>query len=182
MSTTREPAAAPAPADVRLTRAAAPAVIVIFGATGDLTRRKLLPALYNLRRYGLLPKDVAIVGVGRKEMKREDFVAHLGTDLKEFATANVEEAAWQDLASRIYYVGIDYEQPVGYGWLGDMLKDVEARHKTGGNVLFYLATPPTSFPTIIKQCAAAGLADQTGRWRRFIIEKPFGRDLDSAKA
>jgi glucose-6-phosphate 1-dehydrogenase len=159
-----------------------PCTIVIFGAGGDLTRRKLLPALYNLRRYGLLPKDFAIIGVGRKEMKREDFVARMGSDLKEFATAEVEAGAWDDLGSRLYYVGFDFEQSVGYGWLGDVLKDVETRHKTAGNVLFYLATPPTVFSTIVKGCAGAGLTDETGRWRRFIVEKPFGHDLDSAKA
>ena len=159
-----------------------PCAIVIFGASGDLTRRKLLPALYNLRRYGLLPKDVAIIGVGRKEMKREEFVARMGADLKEFATAEVEDGIWQDLADRLYYVAFEFDQPVGYGWLNDMLKDVEARHKTLGNVLFYLATPPTTFSTIVKQCSAAGLADERARWRRFIVEKPFGRDLDSAKA
>ncbi len=159
-----------------------PCTIVIFGSSGDLTRRKLLPALYNLRRYGLLPRDVAIIGVGRKEMKREDFVARMGADLKEFATATVEDGIWQDLANRLYYVGFDFDQPAGYGWLGDMIKDVDTRHKTQGNVLFYLATPPTMFSPIVKQCAAAGLVDETGRWRRFIVEKPFGRDLDSAKA
>jgi glucose-6-phosphate 1-dehydrogenase len=158
-----------------------PCTIVIFGAGGDLTRRKLLPALYNLRRYGLLPKDFAIIGVGRSETKREDFVAKLGADLKEFATAAVDEAIWQDMASRLYFVGFDFGQAEGYGWLQDMLKDVEARHKTQGNVLFYLATPPTVFSTIVKQCAAKGLADETGHWRRFIVEKPFGHDLDSAR-
>jgi glucose-6-phosphate 1-dehydrogenase len=159
-----------------------PCAIVIFGAGGDLTRRKLLPALYNLRRYGLLPKDIAIIGVGRSETKREDFVARLGADLTEFATATVEQAIWADLASRLYYVGFDFDRAEGYGWLSDMLKDVESRHKTQGNVLFYLATPPNCFATIVKQCATAGLADETGRWRRFIVEKPFGHDLDSAKA
>ena len=155
---------------------------MIFGASGDLTRRKLLPALYNLRRYGLLPRDVAIIGVGRKDAKREEFVQKMGADLKEFATAEVDESIWQDLAARLYYVAFDFEQPAGYGWLRDMLKDVEAAHKTQGNVLFYLATPPASFATIVKQCADAGLTDETGHWRRFIVEKPFGRDLDSARA
>jgi glucose-6-phosphate 1-dehydrogenase len=159
-----------------------PCTIVIFGATGDLTRRKLLPALYNLRRYGLLPKDVAIVGVGRQEKKREDFVARMGADLKEFATAEVEDGIWQDFASRLYYQGFDYEQPAGYVGLGELLKDVETRHKTQGNVLFYLATPPETFSMIVEQCAAAGLAEENARWRRIIVEKPFGRDLDSAKA
>src|SRR5262245_36442136 len=115
-------------------------------------------------------------------MKREDFVAHMGADLKEFATAAVNDASWQDMAGRLYYVGFEFDQPAGYGWLGDALKEVDARHKTQGNVLFYLATPPTTFSTIVKHCASAGLTAESGNWRRFIVEKPFGRDLDSAKA
>ncbi len=158
-----------------------PCTIVIFGASGDLTRRKLLPALYNLRRYGLLPRDVAIVGVGRKELKREEFVARMGADLREFATATVDDGIWKDFESRLYYVGFDITQPQGYGWLADVLKDVETRHKTQANVLTYLATPPASFSTIVKQCTTAGLAGEDARWRRFIIEKPFGHDLDSAR-
>jgi glucose-6-phosphate 1-dehydrogenase len=159
-----------------------PCTIVIFGAGGDLTRRKLVPALYNLRRYGLLPRDFAIVAVGRKDLKREEVVTKMGADLKEFATAPVEDEIWKDFAERTYYISFELDNPEGYGWLKDMLKDVEARHKTGGNVLFYLATPPTLFATIVKNAAAAGLASEEGTgWRRFIIEKPFGHDLDSAK-
>ena len=160
-----------------------PCTIVIFGAGGDLTRRKLIPALYNLRRYGLLPRDVAIVAVGRREAKREDVVAKVGADLREFATAPVEDEIWKEFEQRIYYLAFEVDNPQGYDWLKDMLKDVEGRHKTGGNVLFYLATPPNLFATIVHNCAAASLASEEGTgWRRFIIEKPFGRDLDSAKA
>jgi len=160
-----------------------PCAIVIFGAGGDLTRRKLVPALYNLRRYGLLPRDFAIVAVGRKDLKREEVVAKMGTDLREFATAPVEDELWKDFAERTYYISFELDNAQGYGWLKDMLKDVEERHKTGGNVLFYLATPPTLFAPIVKNAAAAGLASEEGTgWRRFIVEKPFGHDLDSAKA
>ena len=160
-----------------------PCAIVIFGAGGDLTRRKLVPALYNLRRYGLLPRHFAIIAVGRRDAKREEVVAKMGADLREFATAPVDDAIWKDFEERTYYISFDLDNHDGYGWLKDMLKDVESRHKTGGNVLFYLATPPTLFSTIVKSAAAAGLASEEGTgWRRFIIEKPFGHDLDSAKA
>ena len=158
-----------------------PCTIVIFGASGDLTRRKLLPALYNLRRYGLLPKDFAIVGVGRKEMTREAFVAQMSKDIREFATTTVDDKVWADFESRLYYVGFEFDNAQGYTWLRDALADIEPRHKTQGNVLFYLATPPSFFSPIVKHCAEAGLADQSGHWRRFIIEKPFGHDLDSAR-
>ena len=159
-----------------------PCTIVIFGAGGDLTRRKLLPALYNLRRYGLLPRDIAIVGVGRKGTKREEFVAKMGKELHEFATAEVTESLWKEFEERIYFVGFNFDNNEGYGWLKDVLTDVESQHKTQGNVLFYLATPPSFFSTIVKGCAAAGLAGESeGHWRRFVVEKPFGHDLDSAR-
>ena len=158
-----------------------PCTIVIFGSGGDLTRRKLMPALYNLRHYGILPKDIAIVGVGRKDMKREDFVAQMTSDIQEFATTRVDDAVWKDFQERIYYVGFEFSNAQGYGWLKDVVKDADARHKTQGNILFYLATPPALFAPIVKQCAAASLADQSAGWRRFIVEKPFGHDLDSAR-
>ena len=158
-----------------------PCTIVIFGAGGDLTRRKLLPALYNLKRHGLLPRDVAIVGVGRKKLERQDFVTTMGADLREYATAAVDDAFWKDFEQRLYYVGFDFGDAQGYGWLATLLEEIGPRHATQGNVLFYLATPPSTFSTIVRSCAGAGLADETGRWRRFIIEKPFGHDLDSAK-
>jgi glucose-6-phosphate 1-dehydrogenase len=159
-----------------------PCAVVIFGAGGDLTRRKLLPALYNLRRYGLLPRDVAIVGVGRKDSTRADFVGKMTTDIREFATAEVDATLWKEFEDRIYYVGFDFDNAQGYGWLKDVLTDVEKQHKTQGNVVFYLATPPTFFSEIVENCAKAGLASEDGgRWRRFIIEKPFGHDLDSAR-
>jgi glucose-6-phosphate 1-dehydrogenase len=136
---------------------------VIFGASGDLTRRKLLPALYNLRRYGLLPRDVAIIGVGRKEMKREDFVARMGADLKEFATAAVDDGIWQDLANRLYYVGFDFDQPDGYGWLGDMLKGRRAAPQDPRQRACSTSRRrPRLFSPIVTAVRRAGLTDETG--------------------
>jgi glucose-6-phosphate 1-dehydrogenase len=160
-----------------------PCAIVIFGAGGDLTRRKLLPALYNLRRYGLLPKDFAIVGIGRREANRQDVVAQMGKDIREFATTTVDDALWKEFEERTYFTGFEFSDASGYARLARILEDVAQKHKTQGNVLFYLATPPSFFGTIAKCCADSGLAAEEGaRWRRFIVEKPFGHDLDSAKA
>ncbi|HEX4825122.1 MAG TPA: glucose-6-phosphate dehydrogenase [Candidatus Polarisedimenticolaceae bacterium] len=158
-----------------------PCIIVIFGSSGDLTRRKLLPALYNLRHNGILPSDFAIVGVGRKKLERGDFVAEMTKDITEYATTAVDQAVWKDFEDRIYYVGFEFNDAQGYQWLKDALTEIDGRHRTGGNVLFYLATPPQFFSTIVTKCAEAGLADDKAGWRRFVIEKPFGHDLESAQ-
>src|ERR1700687_655577 len=164
-------------------RAGDPCTIVIFGAGGDLTRRKLVPALVNLRSYGLLPRDFAVVGVARKEISDEDFRAEQTKDIHEFARAKVDEAPWADFRGRLYSLAGEFADPAVYTKLVGLLKDVAQRHATGGNVLFYLATPPQFFAEIVKQLGAAGLThEEGGVWRRVIIEKPFGRDLDSAKA
>src|SRR6266498_110103 len=163
-------------------RAGDPCAIVIFGAAGDLTRRKLVPALLNLRSYGLLPRDYAVIGVARKEISDEAFREEQTNCIHEFSKGNVDEAAWQEFRGRLYYVAGEFGNPAVYEKLAGLLKDVAARHATGGNVLFYLATPPQFFAEIVKQLGAAGLTREEGGWRRVIIEKPFGRDLDSAKA
>ncbi|MGH9363979.1 MAG: glucose-6-phosphate dehydrogenase [Thermoanaerobaculia bacterium] len=163
-------------------RAGDPCAIVIFGAAGDLTRRKLVPALVNLRNYGLLPRDFAVVGMARKELSDEDFRAQQTTDIHEFATGKVDEAAWTDFRGRLYYASGEFADPAVYAKLAGLLKDVASRHGTAGNVLFYLATPPQFFAEIVQQLGAAGLTrEEGGSWRRVIVEKPFGRDLDSAR-
>jgi glucose-6-phosphate 1-dehydrogenase len=164
-------------------RAGDPCAIVIFGAAGDLTRRKLVPALLNLSSYGLLPGDFAVVGVARKEMSDEGFRGEQTKDIHRFATAGVDEEAWKGFRERLYYVSGEFGQPELYTKLASLLNDVAGRHRTGGNVLFYLATPPQFFAEIVKGLGAAGLArEQGGGWRRVIVEKPFGRDLDSARS
>jgi len=160
-----------------------PCAIVIFGATGDLTRRKLLPSLYNLRANGLLPREFAFVGIARKPMDDEAFRELMSGDIREFAAAPVDPAQWADFRARLHCVSGDLENPETYRRLGERLAELEREHRTGGNVLFYLATPPQAFGPLVRRLGEAGLArEEGGRWRRVVVEKPYGRDLDSARA
>jgi glucose-6-phosphate 1-dehydrogenase len=160
-----------------------PCVMVIFGATGDLTKRKLIPALCNLARANLLSRDFAIVGVARREMDTDAFRRQLSADIEHFATAPVEAELWAWLLERIYYLRGDSQDAAAHGRLKDLLADVGRKHHAGGNYFFYLATSPTLFGEIVRQLGAVGLArEENGQWRRVIIEKPFGRDLESARA
>jgi glucose-6-phosphate 1-dehydrogenase len=157
--------------------------MVIFGAAGDLTKRKLLPALYNLATDRLLSGSFAVVGVARAAMSTEEFRDRLSRDIREFATNTVEEALWEWFVQRIYYVAGDFGDPATYARLQAVLTQVDADHETGGNYFYYLATSPNYFGAIVTQLSAAGLArEDAGHWRRVIVEKPFGRDLESAKA
>ena len=158
-----------------------PCTIVIFGSAGDLTKRKLLPALYNLRCHGLLPRDFALVGVARREMNHETFREQLTRDIRQFATTQVNEEAWEEFCRRLYFCPGELSDRATYQRLVTVLKEIEKTYRIGGNVLFYLSTPPTFFAEIVQQLGAADLT-QEGKsgWRRVIIEKPFGRDLKSA--
>jgi glucose-6-phosphate 1-dehydrogenase len=166
-----------------LQRPGDPCAIVIFGVRGDLTKRKLLPALYNLRCNGLMPRDFAIVGVGRREMDDSGLRDELGRELHKFATRPVSEEVWADFRERLHYVRGEIEDPATYRNLAGRLAELEREHHTGGNVLFYLATPPDEFAALARNLGSAGLArEESGAWRRVVVEKPFGRDLDSARA
>ena len=177
-----------APADQKVRpegmRKADSCTLVIFGASGDLTRRKLLPALYNLKANGLLPDEFAVVGVGRKEMGPSDFRDQQTRNIHQFATTRVDEALWAPLRENLWYLPGDFADPLTYAGLTERLADIAATRGTGGNVLFYLAVPPNWFSVIVRQLGAAGLTreDEKSGWRRVVIEKPFGRDLDSARA
>jgi len=164
-------------------RPSPPCAVVIFGAAGDLTKRKLLPALYNLKASGLLPRQLAIVGVTRKEKSHEQFREEQTNDIREFATRPVDDALWKEIRDALYYQAGEFTDPATYTKLAALLKDLARDHATEGNVLFYLATPPDFFSEIVKRLGEAGLTGQDGGvWRRLVIEKPFGRDLDSARA
>jgi glucose-6-phosphate 1-dehydrogenase len=164
-------------------RPSPPCAIVVLGAAGDLTKRKLLPAIYNLKASGLLPRQLAVVGVTRKEKSHEQFREEQTKDIREFATRSVDEALWKEIRDALYYQAGEFTDPATYSQLGALLKDVARDHATGGNVLFYLATPPNFFGEIVKRLGEAGLTKQTDdAWRRVVIEKPFGRDFDSARA
>ncbi|HEV8225526.1 MAG TPA: glucose-6-phosphate dehydrogenase, partial [Methylomirabilota bacterium] len=163
-------------------RPAPPCAFVIFGAAGDLTKRKLVPALYNLKASGLLPRQLAIVGVTRKEKSHEQFREEQSKDIHEFATQPVDEALWAEVRPALYYQAGEFTNPQTYTKLKTLLDEAAKTHHTMGNVLFYLATPPEFFGEIVKRLGEAGLVrrGETG-WRRVVIEKPFGRDLDSAR-
>ncbi|MDB5411476.1 MAG: zwf [Rhodospirillales bacterium] len=157
-------------------RLADPCTLVIFGAAGDLTKRLLIPALYNLVNDGLLPDEFAVIGVARAEMSAEDLRQNLGDALKQFATTKVAAAKAKWLLNRVDYVQGDFGDPGAY----QRLKERLARN--GGNHLFYLATPPAAFSLVIEGLGEAGMTrDEKNGWRRLIIEKPFGTDLASAK-
>jgi glucose-6-phosphate 1-dehydrogenase len=158
-----------------------PCVMVIFGASGDLTKRKLIPALYNLAKDNLLAKDFALVGVARNEMNTDEFRDMINKEIGDFATTKLDPQQWEWLSKRIYYISGDFGDPVVYQNLSNLLATLDKEHNTRGNYFFYLATSPSFFSPVIKQLGAAGLVKEENGWRRVIIEKPFGRDYDSAK-
>jgi glucose-6-phosphate 1-dehydrogenase len=164
-------------------RPAGPCAFVIFGATGDLTKRLLIPALYNLLANQLLPDRFAIVGVSNIEMSSEDFRKQLGSEIRQFATAKVSDDLWRWFDARISYLSGDFKDPATYQRLKSELEKADKAHSTQGNYLFYTAVAPVFFGEIVKQLADAGLTKEgDGNWRRVIIEKPFGHDLESANA
>src|SRR3954452_24408972 len=171
--------------------AAPPCTLVIFGATGDLTKRLVMPAIYNLVRSGLISRNFAIVGLGRGEQTDKEFSDYLGKEVRGFMQGRemggvpipFDEEAWGFLSNRISFIGGDLNDAEIYRQLGAHLEKVDAEHGTQGNVVFYLAVAASMFGPIVDQLGAAGLVDESGgRFRRVIIEKPFGTDLGSAQA
>lgn len=162
---------------------APPCVMVIFGAGGDLSKRKLIPSLYNLSASGLLPPRFGVVAVDRLEMTSEAFRDRMSEEIRDHVGRGFAEDIWDTLVQRLYYMQGDFKDAASYRGLQDTLADVDREVDAPGNYLFYLATPPSFFGEITHQLGTAGLATETDtRWRRVIIEKPFGNDLDSAKA
>jgi glucose-6-phosphate 1-dehydrogenase len=157
--------------------------MVIFGAGGDLTKRKLIPAIYNLAKGKLLPENFAIVGVSAEPFTTEEFRDRASQDIKEYSTIPVDKASWDWFVNRIYYTAGDFNDPQLYQKLEELLKKVDQEQNTQGNWLFYLATSPRFFTLVIKRLGEAKLTKQDeNRWRRVVIEKPFGQDLPSAVA
>ncbi len=174
----------PLRAGMRLERVAPPCVVVIFGATGDLTRRKLLPALYRLTEQRVIPAEFAILGTARPVMSDDEFRSQMGQAIKEFADdENFDESTWQSFAKRLFYIGGEFDDAALYSKLKSKLDEVDAECNTRGNRLFYLATAPDNFGLIAGQLGQAELAaPKEGSWTRIIVEKPFGHDLESARA
>ena len=162
---------------------AQPCVMVIFGSTGDLTKRKLFPALYNLAKAKLLSREFAIVCTGRNDLTTDAYREQITADIKTFATSDVDQDVWNWFLERIYYVNGDVTNPESYQRLKAVIAEADKNHGTKGNYFFYLAISPNFFGETVCQLGKAGLTtEENGQWRRVIIEKPFGHDLDSAKA
>ncbi len=167
---------------LRIKQSPEPCAMVIFGATGDLTHRKLLPALYNLALEHPLPAGFSVVGFARRPYNDEDFRLQALNSINEYSRQRpVNPQIWDSFASGLYYLRSDFHDPAGYEKLGDLLNRLDHERGTAGNRIFYLSTPPSQYPEIIHQLGAAGLNKSRRGWTRIIIEKPFGHDLASAR-
>ena len=168
--------------DKRLPRIPGPCGMVIFGVTGDLARKKVMPAVYDLANRGLLPPTFALVGFARRDWANEDFAQVVYEAVEEHARTPFRQAIWDKLAEGFRFVPGNFDDDAAFGRLAECLDKLDAERGTGGNHAFYLAIPPKSFPVVCEQLCKSGLArPQDGRWSRVVIEKPFGYDLDSAR-
>ena len=156
--------------------------LVIFGASGDLTRRKLLPTVYNLAESGLLPERFAIVGVARPPINEADYRQQMRERVKDAEGEPLDPAKWKPLEERLHYVSGEFHEPRLYQQLSGLLRELGASYAIPPNYLFYFATPPDLFRTVADQLSASGLAKEDDGWRRVIVEKPFGYDLESARS
>ncbi|HSS72287.1 MAG TPA: glucose-6-phosphate dehydrogenase [Gaiellaceae bacterium] len=163
---------------LKLPRVPAPCALVVFGASGDLTRRKLFPAIYALAARGMLPEHFAIVGVSRTEETDADFKARMKESVREFGRDKLDEKVWKRLAAGMHYVGADVAGGGGEDVLLDLLARLDRQRGTAGNRVFYLAVPPSAFSVLIEKLGRRR-GEWTG-WTRLIVEKPFGTDRTSA--
>lgn len=186
--TTTETKAAAETDDLLLERPLPPCGIVIFGGTGDLTHRKLIPALFSLEAQGLLPREIKIIAFARRDFTDQSYREELQTSMGKFAPDLWKESkdAWAKFARRIVFHRANYDDPQGYASLKERLEEFDKRDSTAGSRLFYLATPPETYAPVIEQLGKAGLAkrdsSKDGPFTRIIVEKPFGSDLTTARA
>lgn len=170
------------PSDRRLNRIAGPSGVIIFGVTGDLSRKKLMPAVYDLANRGLLPPGFGLVGFARRDWQNQDFERVVHDAIKQYARTRFDEEVWKQLARGIRFVQGEFDDNEAFTRLGNTLDELDRDRGTMGNHAFYLAIPPKSFPQVTEQLRRSGLAEQAnGQWRRVVIEKPFGNDLASAR-
>ncbi|GLF98607.1 glucose-6-phosphate dehydrogenase [Streptomyces yaizuensis] len=154
---------------------------MIFGVTGDLSRKKLMPAVYDLANRGLLPPGFSLIGFARREWQDEDFAQEVYEAVKEHARTPFREEVWQQLNQGMRFVQGDFDDDDAFETLKKTITELDQAQGTGGNFAFYLSVPPKFFPKVVQQLKKHGLAEKEGSWRRAVIEKPFGHDLASAK-
>ncbi|MCS0498256.1 glucose-6-phosphate dehydrogenase [Protaetiibacter mangrovi] len=170
------------PSDRRLNRIAGPSSLIIFGVTGDLSRKKLMPAVYDLANRGLLPPGFALVGFARRDWVDQDFEKVVHDAVKQYARTPFDEDVWRQLKQGIRFVQGEFDDDAAFDRLKATLTELDENRGTMGNHAFYLSIPPKSFPLVTEQLRRSGLAEQApGKWRRVVIEKPFGHDLQSAR-
>ena len=170
------------PEDRRLPRITGPCVLVIFGVTGDLSRKKLMPAVYDLANRGLLPPGFGLVGFARRDWADQDFEKIVHDSVREHARTEFREEVWKQLTEGIRFVGGDVTDDAAFEQLKTTITELDENRGTNGNHAFYLSLPPGAFDTVVEQLHTHGLAEQgPDRWNRVVIEKPFGHDLASAR-
>ena len=170
------------PRDKRLAKIAGPSCLVLFGVTGDLARKKLLPAVYDLANEGLLPPGFSLVGFARRDWPDQDFGQITKEAVQARARTGFKEEVWSSLAEGIRFVPGEFDDDAAFDTLARTVRELEAARQTGGNIAFYLSVPPKFFELVCRQLDRSGLAHAPeGAWRRVVIEKPFGHDLASAR-
>lgn len=170
------------PEDRRLTRIAGPAGLIIFGVTGDLSRKKLMPAVYDLANRGLLPPGFSLVGFARRDWADQDFGKVVHDSVREHARTPWSEEVWEQLAKGIRFVSGEFGDDAAFDKLRETIEALDKERGTNGNHAFYLSIPPNAFPIVTQQLSRSGLADpKPDQFRRVVIEKPFGHDLKSAR-
>ncbi len=166
---------------LRLPRMPDSCAVVVFGATGDLTARKLMPALYNLSRERMLPGGFSIVGFARRDWSDGQFREIMKDAVARYSREPLQDELWDSFARRLHYVSSTFGDPAGFERLGERLALQDEAHGAGGNRLFYLATPPQSYAQVAQRLGEAGLARPEHGWSRIVVEKPYGRDIASAR-
>ena len=170
------------PRDKRLARIAGPCALVLFGVTGDLARKKLMPAIYDLANRGLLPPGFSLVGFARRDWADQDFGQIVHDAVRQYARTPFREDVWKSLAEGFRFVPGTFDDDAAFDQLAATVHELEEARGTGGNLAFYLSIPPGFFAQVCQQLDRSGLATPSGDgWRRVVIEKPFGHDLESAR-
>lgn len=157
-----------------------PCIMTIFGGTGDLAHRKLIPALHNLAHEGFLPEEFAVVGIGRKAMSHVEYRNELLASVEKFSQYRTKSKIWEMFSNRIYYYSLDFNDSAAYAGLKNYLENIDEAVGTKGNRLYYLSVAPIYFETITLNLQKNVMAENKGSWQRVVIEKPFGRNLETA--